>query len=146
MHLAAHSNLLFSLHYSDYEPTAVYAEHLQWAERHAKPLAAAIQAHDNDRSPERRLRIGYISEDFWNHSVAHFFEPLLAAHSRTDFEVICYTNNKKVDATTKRLRQLADGWRAIHVLDDEQVVDLVHQDGIDILIDLSGHTTNTPSK
>ena len=136
----AHSNLLFSLHYSDYEPSVISAEHRQWAERHEEPLAASVQAHNNDRNPERRLRIGYISGDFRNHSVAHFLEPLLAAKNQRDFEVICYTNNKKADATTERLRELADGWREIHALDEQQAVEMVRRDGIDILVDLSGHT------
>ena len=139
----ARSNLVFCLHYgSDYKPSEIYAEHRQWGERLAAPLTAAIQPHTNDANPARRLRIGYVSSDFKTHSVAYFFEPLLAAHNHQDFEIICYANNKQVDVTTQRLRQLADGWREIAFLKDEQVAELIRQDRIDILIDLSGHTAD----
>jgi len=137
----AYSNMLFSLHYnSDYEPSAICAEHRKWNAHQASALAKAIQPHNNNRNPERRLRIGYVSGDFFTHSVAYFFEPLLTAHNRNNFQVICYANNSKIDATTQRLQQLADGWREIYALDDEQVAALVRQDEIDILVDLSGHT------
>ncbi|HEY9613465.1 FkbM family methyltransferase [Allocoleopsis sp.] len=139
----AKGNLISCLHYgSDYKPSEIYAEHRQWAERLAAPLTAAIQPHTNDANPNRRLRIGYVSGDFKTHSVAYFFEPLLAAHNHQDFEIICYANNKNVDVTTQRLRQLADGWREIAFLKDEQVAELIRQDRIDILIDLSGHTAD----
>ncbi|GET40205.1 DUF5672 family protein [Microseira wollei] len=137
----AQSNLLFNLHYSDeYTPAAIYAEHQHWCVRNATPLAAEILPHSNNPNPNRRLRIGYVSADFLTHSVAFFFEPLLAACDRHNFHVICYANNKQIDATTQRLRQLADDWRQIDRLDDAQLADLIRQDAIDILVDLSGHT------
>jgi predicted O-linked N-acetylglucosamine transferase (SPINDLY family) len=138
----AHHDLMFSLLYysCDYEPSEIYAEHRKWAERHAKLLAENIAPYDNNLTPERRLRIGYVSGDFKTHSVAYFFEPLLANRNCRDFEVICYANNSTIDATTQRLRQLADGWREIYTLNDAQVAELIRQDKIDILVDLSGHT------
>ncbi|GET41993.1 glycosyl transferase family 2 [Microseira wollei NIES-4236] len=138
----AHHDLMFSLLYysCDYEPSEIYAEHRKWAERHAKLLAENIAPYDNNLTPERRLRIGYVSGDFKTHSVAYFFEPLLANRNERDFEVICYANNSTIDATTQRLRQLADGWREIYTLNDAQVAERIRQDKIDILVDLSGHT------
>ncbi|HAX80870.1 MAG TPA: hypothetical protein DCY88_34795, partial [Cyanobacteria bacterium UBA11372] len=137
----AQSNLLFNLHYSDeYTPAAIYAEHQNWCLRNATPLAAEIPPHRNNPNPNRRLRIGYVSADFFTHSVSFFFEPLLAACDRHNFHVICYANNKQIDATTQRLRQKADDWREIYTLDDRQLADLIRQDAIDILVDLSGHT------
>ncbi len=137
----AQSNLATTLHYSnDYEPSAIYSAHRKWANSYAQPLAASIPSHSNDPNPERCLRIGYVSGDFYLHSVAFFFEPLLAAHNHQDFQIICYANNKKTDATTQRLQSLADGWHEIHSLNDEQVAELIRRDGIDILVDLSGYT------
>lgn len=96
--------------------------------------------HGNSPEPERRLRIGYVSGDFRHHSVAQFFEPVLARHDRGGFEIFCYYNLFRVDDTTERLRRRADCWREITSLSDEAVADLVGRDGIDILVDLSGHT------
>ncbi|HAX78233.1 MAG TPA: hypothetical protein DCY88_21040, partial [Cyanobacteria bacterium UBA11372] len=137
----AHQNLLLYLHYSqDVEPSAIYEEHKSWAKRHASLLGENLDYSAIARIPEKLLRIGYVSGDFLTHSVSFFFEPLLTAHNQRDFEVICYANNNKSDATTARLRKCAEGWREIYNLNDEQFAALVIQDKIDILVDLSGHT------
>ncbi|MEL6765172.1 MAG: tetratricopeptide repeat protein, partial [Cyanobacteria bacterium J06607_6] len=140
-YVVAHSNLVFALNYStDYAPAAIYREHQHWAASQAAALTRAMQPHDCDRDPDRRLRIGYVSGDFKSHSVAYFLEPLLAAHDHRQFEIIGYANNQKVDDTTRRLQQLADGWRHIAALNDEQAAALIRQDKVDVLVDLSGHT------
>jgi protein O-GlcNAc transferase len=87
-----------------------------------------------------RLRIGYISGDFRKHSVAYFFEPLLQHHSAHVVETFCYYNNTVVDVTTKRLMVICDHWRSIVDLPDLDVFNLIKNDKIDILVDLSGHT------
>lgn len=135
------SNLLFSWHYqSRVDPAALFAEHQRWAQTHALPLADTIRPHDNDRGRRRRLRIGYVSPDFRVHSVAYFFEPLLNAHDRTAFEIICYANVRQPDAVTERLQGLADKWHNIVHMADDRIADLVREDGVDILVDLAGHT------
>ena len=137
---AIYSNLLYALNcVADVDRGAVYAEHRRWAERHAPPAAAT---HQNDPDPERRLRIGYVSPDFRRHSVAYFIEPILAAHDRGAVEVFCYASSNLSDEVSERLRALADGWRDIHALDDEEAARRIAEDGIDILVDLTGHTMN----
>ncbi len=134
-----HSQLLFALLHSDEPaPGQVFAEHRQWAQRHAAPYPS--HPHGNSPEPERRLRVGYVSGDFRHHSVAQFFEPLLARHDRGGFEIFCYYNLSRSDATTERLLGRADCWRQIGAMSDEAVADLVQSDAIDILVDLSGHT------
>jgi predicted O-linked N-acetylglucosamine transferase (SPINDLY family) len=86
------------------------------------------------------LRIGYLSPDLCNHSVAHFIEPILAAHDRSGFEVFCYQLNAKSDEITARLKPLAEHWRDISALDDDAVAARIRADRIDILIDLAGNT------
>jgi predicted O-linked N-acetylglucosamine transferase (SPINDLY family) len=139
----AHSNLLLCLHYRPHIDTAeLFAEHRRWGERHAASLAAMIPAHGNERSAARRLRIGYVSPDFRAHSVSHFIAPVLAAHDHAHYEVFCYSNLTRADATTERLRGLTDHWRDIAHLNDAEVTTLIGKDGIDILVDLAGHTAN----
>lgn len=138
----AHSALLFCLNADPgSEPEAVFAEHRRWAERHAAPLEAAEGLRPNDPHPERRLRLGYVSPDFRTHSVACFFEPVLASHNREAFEVYCYSKVIRADAVTARIGKLADGWRDIRSLNDEEAAGLVRFDQIDILVDLAGHTS-----
>jgi protein O-GlcNAc transferase len=95
----------------------------------------------NPPQPERRLRVGYVSADFRDHPVAFFMESVLAAHDREAVEVVCYSNNAKDDDVTKRLKALVPCWRPIKELDDAAAAALIRDDRIDILVDLSGHTT-----
>ncbi|MEO1299185.1 MAG: tetratricopeptide repeat protein, partial [Cyanobacteria bacterium J06636_16] len=140
----ARSNLLLTLNYSDdHEPSVLYNEHRTWADLCATPLAEQIKPFDNEPDPERRVRVGYVSGSFHTHSIAYFFEPLLTAANRSDFEVICYASNARNDIVTQRLQALADGWRDIRFLPDDQVADQIRQDKIDILVDLSGHTNGS---
>lgn len=123
-----------------YGPDRVLEEHRRWARRFADPLTAAAAPHANDRSTARRLTIGYVSADFREHSVAHFISPIFAQHDRTRFRVIGYDNWPRSDATTERLRASTDAWRRIDSLDDRTAAELIRSDGVDILVDLSGHT------
>jgi predicted O-linked N-acetylglucosamine transferase (SPINDLY family) len=137
---AAHSNLLNTLHFSpDYDSAAIYEESRRWQRQHAEPLAQTIRPHDNDPAAERRLRIGYISPDFREHCQAFFTVPLLAAHDRQNYEIYCYANVAKPDATTSRLQSYADHWRSITGRGNEEVAALIRQDRIDILVDLTMH-------
>jgi predicted O-linked N-acetylglucosamine transferase (SPINDLY family) len=136
------SNLLFALLYNSKadEPT-IYQEHLRWATRHAEPLARLIQPHPNSRQPDRTLRVGYVSGDFWEHAVSFFFEGLLAAHDPAQVEVFCYADVLRSDAVTERLRAKSLHWRDIARRTDEEVARMVRDDQIDILVDLAGHST-----
>jgi predicted O-linked N-acetylglucosamine transferase (SPINDLY family) len=136
----AHSDLLFTLMYSpDLSPREVFEEHVGWGERHARPFYPAEPRYENDRDPDRRLRIGYVSPDFRSHPVSRFLEPILRHHDRERFETYCYSDVARPDAVTIRLRQHASAWRETAALDDGQLAELIRHDRIDILVDLSGH-------
>ena len=136
-----HSNLLMTLHYDPrYTPKQIADEHRIWADRYAAPLTARKRPHANDSDLHRRLRIGFVSHDFREHAVASFLSPVLEAHDRAQVEVICYANLNREDAVTARFKQRADCWRNVSALQDDPLADLIRQDRIDILIDLSGHT------
>lgn len=140
---SGHSNLLYALNYAcGNDPASVYAAHLEYAALREAPLAMAIAVHVNDRSPDRRLKIGYVSSDFRLHSVSYFIEPVLIHHNHDHFEIFCYANNLQKDEVTERLKSHVDHWRPINVLSDEQAAQHIRRDQIDILIDLNGHTGN----
>lgn len=136
-----HSNLLQALNYlSGQDPTAIYAAHRDFAQRHETAFSTQIATYANDRAPERRLRIGYVSSDFKQHSVGYFIEPVLAHHDRNDFEIFCYSNLIQEDKVTARLKSHVDHWRCIFGLSDAQAAEQIRTDRVDILIDLNGHT------
>jgi len=142
-HVQAHSNLLFAMHFDpDCDPRTIYEEHCRFQQQHAAALEASIQPHPNDRSPHRRLRVGYVSPDFRNHSQAYFTVPLFAAHDHERFEIFCYADVPRPDSITARLRSHADIWRSITGFTDQQVAEQVRNDRIDILVDLTMHLAN----
>jgi protein O-GlcNAc transferase len=103
----------------------------------ARPATAAFP--ERDRSPNRRLRVGYVSADFHNHSVARFIEPLLGAHDPAQVEVVVYAQGL-VDETTRRLRGLVPEWHDTTGLDDAALAQQIARHRIDVLVDLGGHT------
>ena len=136
----AHSNLLFMMSYrSDIDPAKLFAEHKRWGEIHGRdPLS--ITPHNNIPDEGKRLRIGYVSADFRNHPVGIFIEQVLAHHDKSRFEIFCYSNHGINDDLTARLRHYADHWRDVLAQPDEALAQQIRRDGIDILVDLAGHT------
>jgi protein O-GlcNAc transferase len=91
--------------------------------------------------PTRRLKIGYLSPDFRTHSVAYFILPLLEHRNRQETEVACYMTGVTDDAMTARVRASSDRFRTVYRMGDDALAALIQEDGIDILVELSGHTS-----
>lgn len=137
------SNLLFSMHYlPDVDRDAIFEKSRQWASINA-PADMQAKTHSNTLDPERKLRIGYISPDFREHSVIYFFEPLLDGHYRDVVELYGYAKVAITDSTTERIKNKFDHYRNVYGLDDKATAELIEKDGIDILVDLAGHAGDT---
>ena len=135
------SRWLLALHYRHGgEAPMLLEKHLSWARRHARGLERATAHRVMDHSTGRRLKIGYVSSNYMQHPVARFIEPVLVAHNRGEFEVVGYSSGKSEDETTRRLRGLCDAWRDIAWTSDQSAADRIRADGIDILVDLAGHS------
>jgi protein O-GlcNAc transferase len=132
----AHDNRLFALHNVVDDPAGLFAPHRAWGQSAERVGARSFES----RNPEQKIRIGYVSPDFRQHSVGFFTEPLLNAYDRRAFEVFCYSNVAAPDATTARFKAMADHWRELRGLSTQAVVDLITQDRVEILVDLAGHT------
>lgn len=137
----AYAGYLFLLVLLGEDPLAVRAAHCRWAEFNAEPLRERGAVFANAADPGRRLRIAYVSADFREHAIASFITPILAAHDRAGFDTYCYSSTEKLDAISAELRALASRWRDVRWLDDESLARMVRDDAIDILVDLSGHTS-----
>lgn len=137
----------------DYEPTelllltqwdgisaqALFERHRAYGTRLEARVAPRFRTWRGARDPERRLRIGYLSCDFNRHPVGWFMLPLLERLDRERCEVLCYSVGAKSDEVTAQVRAASDGWREAAALGDEALADLIHSDGIDILVDLMGY-------
>lgn len=134
-------NVLLGANYLHEDPGPIFELHAEFGSRLAEPTAA--HPLRRVRSDGERLRIGYVSGDFLRHSVAYFVEAPLACHDRERFEVVCYQNNAHSDEVTARLKAHGHRWVECAGLSDNALRSRILADGIDVLIDLSGHTAHS---
>ncbi len=95
--------------------------------------------HPNERTADRKLRIGYVSADFREHCQSLFTIPLLRSHDRGEFEIYCYSSVERPDATTLQIAGLATVWREVRLQDDAALAATIRADRIDVLVDLTMH-------
>jgi predicted O-linked N-acetylglucosamine transferase (SPINDLY family) len=91
--------------------------------------------------PDRRIVVGYVAAEFWYHSAAFGLLPVLRHHDHARFEIVCYSCSPTQDEMTAKFKSMADVWVDAWQLSDDELADRIQADGIDILIDVSGHTT-----
>lgn len=139
----ARSNYLYALQFSpEHDAGSILREHQAWARQCAAPLEPAPRNWPQSRDPDRRIRVGYVSANFKSHVVSVFFGPILANHDRGAFEIYCYSDTGDEDAVTLRLRGYPATWRQTRQLGDPELAELVREDRIDILVDLTQHTAD----
>jgi predicted O-linked N-acetylglucosamine transferase (SPINDLY family) len=122
-----------------YDARAMANVHRLWNHQHAEPLRQFVRPHLNDRGPGRRLKVGYVSPDLRRHPVGRYLLPLLAHHDKNQVEVFAYTQVPVPDDVTRQLRSHTGHWRDLAGCSDEQTAQLIRDDKIDILVDLTMH-------
>jgi len=134
------SNVLLHMQYDpDVDETAAARAACDWGVRQVaavRPTAIAVSPGD----PDRTLRIGYVSADFYRHPVGWLGAAPIIAHDRSAVHVTLYANQTATDDVTERFRAAADAWVPVLGLDDESLAARIAADRIDILVDLAGHT------
>lgn len=137
----AHGNLIFL---RDFNTNLTFADQQMdrrlWAERFIDPLMGTPAPHENLKEPDRKLRIGYVSGDFRNHSAAITFGAAIFERDRMNFEAFCYTTSARRDSITEKFEAAADAWRPVWGMPDSDLVEKIREDKIDILVDLAGHS------
>lgn len=145
-HATALSHLLFLMSFSSQATPDAY---VQRARQYGQLIASQVSAtgpftqwpaaeHGSQSSP--RLRIGFVSADLRNHSVGHFLESLISHLDQQAVELVAYHNSAVEDEVSARLRRHFSHWHAVHSLSDDELASHIHRDGIQVLVDLSGHT------
>ncbi|MET4219906.1 putative O-linked N-acetylglucosamine transferase (SPINDLY family) [Bradyrhizobium sp. LB7.2] len=128
----------------DYLPGADFAVQ-QAARKHwwdaigAKLPQRALSPRKLD--PDKRISIGYVASEFRNQSAAFALLPVLRHHDHARFEIVCYSCSPLRDEITDKFRSMADVWVDAWQFSDDELADRIQADGIDILIDVSGHST-----
>ena len=138
------SNLIYTMHFTaGCDAAAIREEHRRWNECYVAPVRALFTPHRNDRDPARRLKVGYVSPDFWEQAECYFVVPLLEAHDHARYEIHAYSSVSCADAVTERLRKCVDVWHDVMPLTDAELAGRIRADGIDVLIDLTMHMAHS---
>jgi predicted O-linked N-acetylglucosamine transferase (SPINDLY family) len=136
----ARSCLLFC---SQYHPLLtmeeLYNESILWPRFCTKDIQCTTN-HPNLPIPDRPIKIGLVSADFKIHPVGYYLLSYMHNHDSEKYPVVCYSNSELVDIFTERFKTYADEWRDVTKLTDNELFSLIISDGVDILVDLSGHT------
>jgi predicted O-linked N-acetylglucosamine transferase (SPINDLY family) len=137
-----HSNLVYVMAFvPGYGAKDIVDEARRWAGRHAV-TGGSPPVHPNDPDPNRRLRIGYVSAEFYDHVLSYYYIPLFKNHDREKYEIFCYGTIEKSDHITEQVPKLVDGWRDITSVDDDSAAKMIREDRIDVLVDISMHMAN----
>ncbi|WP_370539421.1 methyltransferase regulatory domain-containing protein [Achromobacter sp. UMC46] len=135
------NNLLFALNYSDERSAeAIFQAYRDCDTDLFAKHRPSWRPHKNSRQLPRKLKVGYVSPDFRQHSGNYFIEPLFQHHDRSNFTLTAYAELTTEDQTTQRLKTYFDYWVPTSTLTDAQLAERIRADGIDILIDVAGHT------
>ncbi|XP_011046928.1 PREDICTED: probable UDP-N-acetylglucosamine--peptide N-acetylglucosaminyltransferase SPINDLY [Populus euphratica] len=142
----AGQNRLLAMNYiNEGHDDKLFQAHREWGRRFMR-LYPQYTSWDNPKVPERPLVIGYVSPDYFTHSVSYFIEAPLVYHDYANYMVVVYSAVVKSDAKTNRFREkvLKKGgmWRDIYGIDEKKVASMVREDKVDILVELTGHTAN----
>jgi predicted O-linked N-acetylglucosamine transferase (SPINDLY family) len=137
-----HSHLLFLMSHNPLiGADALFDEHRRYGECLEERVRDSWPTHTNSRDPERRIKVGFVSGDLCRHAVASFIEPILTQFKdRSDLELHAYYTNASHDEFSQRLLGNFKTWNVVCSLSNLELANVISKDGIDILIDLSGHT------
>ncbi len=136
----AHSNLLFAeLYRPGHSHRSLARLHAEWDDAFGKGQRDAWPRHPNAALPDKRLRIGWVSPNFGRHPVGYFIIPVLENLPKSEFEMFAY-NDRRADDLTQRIKATMDVWHDVRGIPDDELTETIRADGIDILIDLAGHT------
>lgn len=140
------ANLLFLMNFIPGVPRSeIFDLHRKWAGLHGthspeQPFARKLPDSNVLTSGDRRLRVGYVSADFCAHPVGRIMCGVLRNHDRAMVHVTCYDNGSAHDEIWHQCEASADVWRDISGQRDDSLAELIRNDGIHLLVDLSGHT------
>jgi len=137
------SNLLMTCQY-DYSMTneEVYLKSLAMGRRFEEKGALERPFPGQGREQGRNVRVGLVSGDLRNHPVGLFLESALRHMDRNAFSFFAYANQTQYDELSERIRPIFSDWVCVKGMPDGELASRIRADGIDILVDLSGHTAD----
>ena len=139
----ARSNLAYALqYYGETGRDEIKQAHVAINDHVFSESKNYIGSTNLDLNPSKKIKLGYVSSDFREHAVGHFLIGIFEQHDRNKFEIHVFDNRKNNnDPTAKHLKKFTSHWHEIHSLNTDEACKLIQNSKIDVLVDLSGHTS-----
>lgn len=133
------TSYILASHYQSYDSAIIWKRQQMYAGliENIQPLPPVT------RVQQAKIRVGYLSPNFHRHAMFPIYLCFFAAYNRKEFSVTGYQLNCYADECTRKLKNLADGWREVYDLSYEEIARLIREDEIDILVDLASHLAGT---
>lgn len=138
-----HSNLIFTMSYDDEVTSdALFAEYRRWEDIYARPHYRPGRRHTNPADPDRRIVVGYVSQDFRDHPLGRILVELIENHDPGRVQVNAYASIRYSDELAERCRRRSSVWRQVTGLSDADLAGQIRADGVDILVVVGGHSAH----
>lgn len=136
----AHSNILFNYNYKinwDHKSYLVKASKFRLNCKSIKKNFSFKYKHEKNPT---KIKIGFISADFGNHPGGYFTLSTLKELKKKNFTLIAYSSFDREDEISYDFRSLFSKWSSIAKKKDEEIIEEIFGDGLNILVDLQGHS------
>lgn len=144
----AHSNILLALNYENsLSESDIFEAHLEWdAYQVAHHVSKKLDNKKENKTAQEnstkvKTKLGFVSGDFKTHSAVYFIHGFFEHYDKEKFEITCYSNSAVEDDTTALLKAQVENWTNISGQSFKKTAQTIQADNIDILFDLSGHTS-----
>ena len=136
---SSYNNLILLNHYSpNSSPQKIFNLATRWERKYARKLKP-VNLGDRTKLPDKKLRIGMLSDGFRTHPVGQMITQILELLPKHEIELLAYSTSLKEDPITNRIKHCVVQWRTVDHLNEQQLAEQLAKDQLDILFDLSGH-------
>ncbi|HYW36331.1 MAG TPA: FkbM family methyltransferase, partial [Balneolaceae bacterium] len=136
------SDYLMSMHYNpEKSKQEIFEAHKKWDE-HFAPEERPERPEPSEKKRDKKLRIGLLSGGFRRHPVGYMITGGLERLPSDEFDIYCYATNNQYDDLTERIFAASDQWRSVVEYKDQIIAQMIREDEIDILLEMSGHADN----
>ena len=141
-----YSNLLYSLTLNPYLTNEqIFQEHLNFGKKYNN-IKNKFNSHLVKKTGNKKIKLGFVSADLKNHAIFPVLAPVIRSLDRNKFEIVLYSNSKVFDDYSKKYKKWSDKWFMVEHLSHNDLANIIHKDKIDILFDMSGHTSGNRLK
>lgn len=131
------NQLLFTMNYI---PEVSLSDYSEEAKKYGDLLNQKYQKYTSWKERSEKLKIGFLSGDLKYHPVSYFLLNTLKNFDKKKYEFIAYSTSTIEDTMSNELRKYFTQWNRINIQDPQECARQINEDGIDILIDLAGHS------